>query len=162
MCAFRVEANLHSIQAVTKPKHSSNVTLTTVPSIRSTKLHCGTPSTQYLVAKQIQNTKRHNLNTTAAILCNSSNVYWNVCASIKVCFWSYRADKMFNRNLFYKKHWTNRTGNTCSPIAAISCNVSQFTLTQLRPFLHWLHKFHVTTVTDTHKPATQSLLINVK
>jgi hypothetical protein len=56
-----VEANLHLIQAVSKHEHSSNVTVTAVPSIRSTKLHGVTSITQYLVAKQIQNTKRHDL-----------------------------------------------------------------------------------------------------
>jgi len=93
LCAFGVEANLHSIQAVNKLKHSKNVTITAVPSIRSTKLHGGTSNTQYLVANQIQNTKRHNLNSTAAILWKSNNCCWNVCASIEVCFWSVRADK---------------------------------------------------------------------
>jgi hypothetical protein len=75
MCAFVMEGNLHLIQALTKPEYSSNVTLTAVPSIRSTTLRGGTYSTQYLVAKQIQNTKRHNLNSTAAILFKSYNFY---------------------------------------------------------------------------------------
>jgi len=97
LCAFDVEANLHSIQAVNKPEHSSNVTVTAVPSIRSTNLHGGTCSTQYQVAKQIQNTKRHNLNSTAAILCKSNNFYWNICASTKVRFRCYRVYKMFNQ-----------------------------------------------------------------
>jgi len=57
LCAFGVEANLYSIQAVSKPEHSSNVTVTALPSIWSTKLHGGTSSIQYLVAKPIQNTK---------------------------------------------------------------------------------------------------------
>ena len=74
--------------------NSSNMTVTTVPSIRSTRLNGGTSSTQYLVAKQIQNTNCHNLNSTAAILCKSSNCYCNVCASIKVCFRAYGADKI--------------------------------------------------------------------
>ena len=72
-CASGVEAKLHSIQAVSKLEHSSNVTVTAVPDIRSTRLHGGTSSTQYLVAKQIQNIKRQNLNSTAAILCKTNN-----------------------------------------------------------------------------------------
>ena len=58
LCAFGVEANLHLIQAVSKPEHSPNVIVTAVPSIWSTKVYGGTSSTQYLVAKPIQNTKR--------------------------------------------------------------------------------------------------------
>jgi hypothetical protein len=71
--AFDVEANLHSIQAVSKAEHSSVVTVTAIPSIQSTKLHGPTSSTQYLVAKQIQNTKRHNLTSITATLYKSNN-----------------------------------------------------------------------------------------
>ena len=104
LCAFDVESNPHSIQLVSKAEHSSDVTVTAVLSIQSTKLHGGTSSTQYLVEKQIHNTNRHNLNSNAAILCNSNNFNCNICASIKVCFRAYGADKMFNQELFYRQH----------------------------------------------------------
>jgi hypothetical protein len=132
--------------------------LTAVPNIRLTKLHGGTSSTQYLVAKQFQNTKRHNLKSTAAILCKSNDFYQNICGSIEVCFWSYRADKMFNQKLFYRNNLTflshSRNKQACSRaryIAATLCRVSHITWTQLRPFVHWLHsKFHIKIYISVH------------
>jgi len=119
------------------------VTVTAVPRIQSTKLHGGTCSTQYLVAKQIHNTNRHNLNSTAAILCNSNNFYWNICASIKVCFRAYGADKMFNQELFYRKQLKKEKRSKRTEMSVPSCRVSHITLTQLRPSIHWLHnKLH--------------------
>ena len=123
--------------------------LTAVPCIRSTRLHGCTSSTQYLVAKQIQNTKRHNLHSTAAILCKSNNCYWNICVRIKLCFPCYRADRMFNQELLYRQKWKN-----CScqqKIVVALCKVSHITLTQLRPFIHWLHnKFHIKIYFSVH------------
>ena len=132
LCAFGVEVKLHSIQAVNKPEHSTNVTVTAVPSIRSTRLQGGTSNTVF-GCKTNSEHQSHNLNSTAAILCKSNNFGWNVYASIAVCFWSVRADKMFNQKLFYRKQlkkW-KKTEACIRTFSAPFCRVSHINSTQL-------------------------------